>query len=82
MFNVKLAGVHLYRKWLFTWLSLVMSLMVSFFMLSFSHEMSWVRSGTELSQFQRIFLSTSVDGGKILFLCTLSDDALYLYQVP
>ena len=30
MFNVSLAGGHLYGKQLFTWLSLVMSLMASF----------------------------------------------------
>ena len=30
MLNVRLADDDLYRKWLFTWLSLVMSLMVSF----------------------------------------------------
>ena len=30
MFNVRLAGGHLYRKQLITWLSLVVSLMVSF----------------------------------------------------
>ena len=30
MFNVKLAGGHLYGKQLFTWLSLVVSLMASF----------------------------------------------------
>ena len=30
MLNVRLAGDHLYGKWLFTWLSLVMSLMASF----------------------------------------------------
>ena len=35
MFNVRLAGDHLYGKWLFTWLSLVMLLMVSCFVLSF-----------------------------------------------
>ena len=35
MFNVRLAGDHLYGKWLITWLSLVMSLMVSYFVLSF-----------------------------------------------
>ena len=29
MSNVRLAGDHLYGKYLFTWLSLVMSLMVS-----------------------------------------------------
>ena len=30
MFNVRLAGDHLYGKQLFTWLSLVLSLMTSF----------------------------------------------------
>ena len=33
MFNVRLAGGHLYRKQLFTWLSLVVSL-VAYFVLS------------------------------------------------
>ena len=35
MFNVRLVGGHLYGKQLFTWLSLVVSLMASF-VLSFS----------------------------------------------
>ena len=35
MLNVRLAGDHLYGKWLFTLLSLVMSLMVSYFVLPF-----------------------------------------------
>ena len=35
--NVKLASDHLYLKFLFTWLSLVMSLMVSFLCCPFSH---------------------------------------------
>ena len=35
MFNVRLADDYLYGKWLFTWLSLVMSLMLSYFVLSF-----------------------------------------------
>ena len=56
MLNVRLASDHLYGKLLFTWLSLVLSLMVSFF----SHDMSWMRSGTELSQFLRVFLPTLV----------------------
>ena len=30
MLNVRLAGDHLYGKWLFTWQSLVMSLVASF----------------------------------------------------
>ena len=58
MFNVRLAGDHLYGKSLYTWMSLVMSLMVSYFVLPFSHELSWMRSGTELNQFLRIFLPT------------------------
>ena len=70
MFNVRLAGDHQYGKWLFTWLSLVMSLVVSCFVLSFfSHEMSWMRSGTELNKFLRIFptysLSLKLLHGKI-----------------
>ena len=35
MFNVRLAGGHLYGKQLFTWLSLVVSFMAFFFVLSF-----------------------------------------------
>ena len=35
MFNVWLAGDHLYGESLFTWLALVMSLMVSYSVLSF-----------------------------------------------
>ena len=35
MFNVRLAEDHMYGNWLFTSLSLVMSLMVSYFVLSF-----------------------------------------------
>ena len=72
MFIVRLAGGYLYGKWLFTWLSLVMSLMVSYFVLSFSHEMSWMRSGTEFIQFLRIFphtllnLLTRFSNGKLI----------------
>ena len=58
MLNVTLAGDHLYGKLLFTWLSLVMSMMVSFYAVLFSHEMSSMRSGTKLSQFLRVFLPT------------------------
>ena len=61
---------YLYGKWLINWLSLVMSLMLSYFVVSsfprydlilwcpISLEMSWIRSGTEVSQFLRIFLLT------------------------
>ena len=58
MFSVRLAGDHLYGKWPFTWLSLVVSLMMSYSVLSFSYKMSWMRPGTEMSQFLRIFLPT------------------------
>ena len=56
MFNFRLADEHLYGKWLFTWLSLVMSLMVSYFVLSFSNEMSLMGSWTEMSRFLKFFL--------------------------
>ena len=35
MFNVRLAGDYLYGKLLFTWLSLVMSMIVSFYVVFF-----------------------------------------------
>ena len=35
MFNVRLAGGHMYGKQLFTWLSLVMSLSASFYAVLF-----------------------------------------------
>ena len=51
MFNGRRSGDHLYGKWLFTWLSLVMSSIVLILCCSFSREMSWMRSGAESSQF-------------------------------
>ena len=60
MLNVRLAGDHLYGKWLFSWLSLVMSLIMSYLCYPFSQEMYWIRYGTEVSQFLRLFLSTFV----------------------
>ena len=39
MFSASLAGDHLYGKWLFIRLSLVMSLMVSYRVVSFFHDM-------------------------------------------
>ena len=56
MLNVLLAGVNLYGKSLFTWVSLVMSLKGFFFFFFFlcclfSQELSCMRSGTEFSQF-------------------------------
>ena len=38
MLNVRLAGDHMYGKWLFTWLSLVMSLMASCCVVSFPRD--------------------------------------------
>ena len=62
MFHARLAGDHLMAKWLFTWLSLVMSLVVSCFVLPFfTNEMSWMRSWTELSQVLRIFPTSLPD---------------------
>ena len=56
MFNVWLAFDHLYGKWLFAWLSLVVSMMVSYFCaVLFPQEMPWMRSGIELSWFLKIF---------------------------
>ena len=57
MLNVRLAGDHLYGKLLFTWLSLVMSLTVSFVLSLFPRDVLMI-SGTKLSQFLRVFLST------------------------
>ena len=48
MLNVRLAGDHQHGKLLLTWLSLVMSLMVTFCVVLFSHGMSWMRSGIKL----------------------------------
>ena len=62
MFNVKLGSDHLYGKWLFTWLSLVISLMVSHLVLSFFQRAAWMRSGTKLCQFLRIVIPTFVKG--------------------
>ena len=59
MFNVRLLDDYLYRQRLFTWLSLVMSLMgVLFCAVCFPHKMFWIRFGTESSQFLRTFLPT------------------------
>ena len=38
MLNVREAGDHLYGKWQFTWLSLVMSLMASFYDVLFTRD--------------------------------------------
>ena len=58
MFNIKLAGDYLYGKLLFTWLSLVMSLVLSFCVVVFYQKMFSMRSGAELNQFFGLFLTT------------------------
>ena len=59
MFNVRLAGGHLYGKQLFTWLSLVLSLMASF-----------VLSFFPLDVLDEIWdLIKSVSEGFLTFLC-------------
>ena len=67
MFNVLLADDHLYGKRLFNWLSLVLSSMVSYFVLSkFPRDVGdKIWDGTELSQFLRIFLRTSSYSGSL-----------------
>ena len=50
MLNDRLAGDSLYGKLLFTWLSLVMSMMVSFCAVPFSTRCFWMISGVLLSQ--------------------------------
>ena len=57
MFNVRLAGGHLYGKQLFTWLSLVVSLMASF-VLSFFPLDVLVEIWDLISRFLRDFLPT------------------------
>ena len=71
MFNVRLAGDHLYGL-----ASLVMSSMVSYFVLSVFPRDVLDESGTELGQFLRIFLptlvSTSSGKPKTMFKKTIS----------
>ena len=74
MFNVRLAGEHLYGKWLFTGLSLVMFLMCLVLCCHFSHEISQMWFWTSLSQFLRIFLP--------MFYCALSLPFSYPYLHP
>ena len=88
MLNVRLAGDHLYEKWLFTWLSLVMYLMVSYLCCLFPHEMSWMRYGTKLSQFLRNVLPSfkyvfiPFENSEILIVDMFLQDQtlLYIYQ--
>ena len=68
MFNVRLAGGHLYGKQLFTWLSLVVSFMASF-----------VLSFFPLDVLDGIWdLIESVSEGFITYSCTLHNGTLIL----
>ena len=60
MLNVRVAGDHLYGKLQFTWLSLVVSIIVSFCAVLFSHGMSKMGSWTWLGPILRGFLPTLV----------------------
>ena len=63
MFNVRLAGGHLYGKQLFTWLSLVVSLMASF-----------VLSFFPLDALDEIWdLIESVSEGFLTYFCTFEN---------
>ena len=62
MFNVGLAGDHLYGKPLFTWLSLLISLIVSYFVLSFFPRDVFDEICYDLSRFLRLFLPTLTAG--------------------
>ena len=66
MFNVRLAGDHLYGKQLFTWLSLVVSLMVSFCAALFSplEVLDEIRDLIESVVFLGDFLPTLSNVGK------------------
>ena len=76
MFGVRLAGDHLCAQWMFTWLSLVISLMLPFLCCPFSHEISWMRSGTELSEFLRIFCLLLIGVVSIAQLVKVTDSAM------
>ena len=66
MFNVRLADDHLYGKRLFTWLSLMMSLIMSYFVLPFSPrdvlDEIWdlIESVTEDISYQLFYISMNI----------------------
>ena len=67
MLNVRLASDYLYGKLLFTWLSLVMSLLASFCGVLFPMRCL----GRDLSQFLRVFLPTLLYSNVLFFLFAL-----------
>ena len=66
MFNVRLTGGHLYGKQLFTWLSLVVSLMASFVLSLFPLDV--LDKIWDLIQFLRDFLPTLKILSKFIFI--------------
>ena len=68
MFNVRLAGGHLYEKQLFTWLSLMVSLMASFVLLFFPLD--------DLDEMWDLIESVS-EGYLILFIISVTCSTLY-----
>ena len=58
MLNVRLAGDHLYGKYLFTWLTLVMSFMASFCAVVFPAECLGWGLRLNFGQFLSVFLPT------------------------
>ena len=71
MFNVRLAGGHLYGRQLFTWLSLVVSLMASF-----------VLSFFPLDALDEIWdLIESVSGGFLTYSCNLNENMASFYSI-
>ena len=64
MFNVMLTSDHLYGK-MAVYLAVAGDVFDGVFLCCpFSHEVSWMRSGTKLRQFQRIFLPTFLSNGR------------------
>ena len=78
MLNVRPAGDHQFRKLL----AVAGDVFDGVFVLSFSHEFSWMRSGTELRQSLRIFLPSlsfiwcvcCVKGSRLPLVCGIKYD--------
>ena len=69
MFNVRLAGDHLYGT---------SPGCLFFLMVSFCAEMSWMRSGTELRQFLRVFLPILMKTTVISYLFESFQQCIFL----
>ena len=69
MLIVTLAGDHLYGKWLFTWLTLVLSLMASFVLSFFPRDV--LDEIWDLLQLLRAYLPTLSDWQRNVHLSTM-----------